>query len=91
MDRARKERRRESDSIAVDAGRNPSIETSFSERLAAALKWGGGESAGLVSMQQRSGEIESDTARLLPGGGESYFKIGCADISSHRRWPEAHN
>lgn len=34
----------------------------------------GGESAGLVSMQQRSGEIESDTARLLLGGGGVILK-----------------
>lgn len=63
--------RRGSDSIAIDAGRNSSIETSFPN--GSPLKPNEGEkSAGLVSMQQRSGEIENDTARLLPGGGELF-------------------
>lgn len=84
-DRARKERRRRrSNNIAIDAGSNPSIETSFPNgSLRQPRK--GKKPAEFISMQQRSGEMENDTARLLPRGksDETCSKISCADTSSN--------
>lgn len=60
-------RRRGNDNNVIDTGRNPSVDTSF-PNCSVTQPRQGEKPAGLVSMQQRSGEMEPDTARLLPRG-----------------------
>ncbi len=81
----KEEEEKERDNIAIDACGNPSKDTSFTNGSMLQPRERK-KSAGLQSMQQRSGEIKNDTARLLPRGksDERYSKIRCADVSSYQ-------